>query len=147
MTAVGNGFVGLFNLAGDGVQALMKWIITGTFILLLTVMVGCSQETRHDMARDVVYTAAAMDDLGYEGAMNGKISPTSSTVFSAGGISHVNQSEVNFDLKKVRQTKPKDQLLCPWLIDPYADTMDNVPVTQPKEIMSVTTRPSTQPAQ
>jgi hypothetical protein len=42
--AVGQGFVGLFNLAGDGITKLVQWITTGTLLICLMLEGGCAEK-------------------------------------------------------------------------------------------------------
>jgi hypothetical protein len=144
LTDIGTGLLGFGRMTGDGVRSIIGWFTMMSVAFALFVGVGgCSQESRHNMARDVVYVASALDDLGYEGEINGTIDPSSSTTLGAGGLSHVSKTVVNFNVKKTGQTKAKDKLLCPWLADPYANTLDNVPITEPSGPIVM---PATQPA-
>jgi hypothetical protein len=46
LTAVGEGFVGFFNLAGDGVMRLVNWIATGTLLVALMFTGGCADQMK-----------------------------------------------------------------------------------------------------
>jgi hypothetical protein len=142
LTAIGDGVLAAGRMTGDGIKAVIGWMVTGTLLITIVLTTGCSQESRHNIARDVVYTVTALDDLGYEGDIEGTLDPTSSTTFGAGGFSHVSKCKVDFKVHKTKPAKPKDQLLCPWLSDPFENTMDNVPITPPSQPVDVTTQPA-----